>query len=106
MRTLIASIEGEYRRYKTLAEGAMAQVADDAGLTHAAASDNSIATIVRHVSGNLKSRFTEFLTSDGEQPWRDRDSEFLARDVTRAGVEAVWAEGGQALVVAVAAVGA
>ena len=103
MRTLIASIEGEYRRYKTLAEGAMAQVADDAGLTHAAASDNSIATIVRHISGNLKSRFTEFLTSDGEKPWRDRDSEFLARDVTRAGLQAAWEEGWRVLFVALAA---
>src|SRR5256885_5909510 len=97
MRTLIASIEGEYRRYKTLGEGAMAQVADDAGLTHAAGSDNSIATIVWHISGNLKSRFTDFLTSDGEKPWRDRDSEFLARDVTRAGLQTRWEEGWRVL---------
>src|SRR2546423_12726249 len=103
MRTLIASIEGEYRRYQTLGEGAMAQVADDAGLTHAAGSDNSIATIVWHISGNLKSRFTDFLTSDGEKPWRDRDSEFLARDVTRAGLQAKWEEGWRVLFVALGA---
>src|SRR2546423_6697337 len=97
MRTLIASIEGEYRRYQTLGEGAMAQVADDAGLTHAAGSDNSSATSVWPISGNLKSRFTDFLPSDGEKPGRDRDSEFLARDVTRAGLQTRWEEGWRVL---------
>src|SRR5256885_7578897 len=85
-------MEGESRRYKNLAEGAMTQVAD-AALADAAGSDNSIATIVWHISGNLQSRFTDFLTSDGEKPWRDRDSEFLARRVTRSELLAKWEEG-------------
>src|SRR5205807_6030297 len=96
MRTLIASIEGEYRRYKTLAEGAIDQLADS-GLADAAGGGNSIATIVWHISGNLKSRFTDFLTSDGEKPWRDRDSEFLGRHVTRAELQAQWEEGWRVL---------
>ena len=96
MRTLIASIEREYRRYKTLAEGAIDQLADS-GLADAAGGGNSIATIVWHISGNLKSRFTDFLTSDGEKPWRDRDSEFVARHVTRAELQAKWEEGWRVL---------
>src|SRR5205085_11181306 len=97
MRTLIASIEGEYRRYKTLAEGALDQLADSA-LAADAGTGNSIATIVWQVSGNLKSRFTDFLTSDGEKPWRDRDSVCLARHVTRAERRAKWDAGWTVLV--------
>ena len=63
---LIASIEAEYRRYKALAEGAFDQLTDPQLVT-AAGTSNSIATIVWHVAGNLKSRFTDFLTSDGEK---------------------------------------
>lgn len=66
----------EYRRYRMIAEKAIAQV-DEAGLNRApCVGGNSIAMIVRHLSGNLKSRFTNFLTSDGEKPWRNRDREF------------------------------
>ena len=104
MRTLIASIEGEYRRYKTLAEGAIDQLAD-AALAADAGTSNSIATIVWHVSGNLKSRFTDFLTSDGEKPWRDRDSEFLDRRVTRPELQAKWEEGWRILFAALADLG-
>ena len=93
---LIASIEAEYRRYKALAEGAFDQLTDPQLVTAAGAS-NSIATIVWHVAGNLKSRFTDFLTSDGEKSWRDRDSEFLARDVTRAGLQTKWDDGWRVL---------
>ena len=49
--------------------------------------------LVWHISGNLKSRFTEFLRSDGEKPWRARDEEFVARSVTRAQLLAKWEEG-------------
>jgi len=96
MRDLIASIDAEYRRYKTLGEGAINQLADSQ-LTQVAGSGNSIVTIVWHLAGNLKSRFTDFLTSDGEKPWRDRDSEFLARHVTRTELQAKWEDGWRAL---------
>src|SRR6476620_8016435 len=68
MTTLINSIGGEYRRYKTLAEAALDQVAD-ARLSEAGpANGNSLAVMCWHVSGNLRSRFTDFLTTDGEKP--------------------------------------
>ncbi|HEY9231831.1 MAG TPA: DUF1572 family protein, partial [Blastocatellia bacterium] len=51
--------------------------------------------IVRHISGNLRSRFTDFLTSDGEKPWRDRDAEFADLTYDRQAVEQMWAEGFQ-----------
>jgi uncharacterized damage-inducible protein DinB len=92
MRSLVASIEAEYRRYKILADGAISQLADSQ-LMEAAGTSNSIATIVWHIAGNLKSRFTDFLTSDGEKPWRDRDSEFLTRRVKRIELLAKWDDG-------------
>src|SRR5213593_666989 len=93
MRDLIASIEAEYRRYKTLGESAMDQLADSQ-LAQVAGSGNSIVTIVWHLAGNLKSRFTDFLTSDGEKAWRDRDSEFLTREVSRKELQAKWGMAG------------
>ena len=96
MRDLIASIEAEYRRYKTLGEGAMDQLADSQ-LAQVAGTGNSIVTIVWHLAGNLKSRFTDFLTADGEKPWRDRDSEFLAREVSRKELQAKWEDGWRVL---------
>ena len=102
MRALVASIEGEYRRYKTLGENAVNQL-PDAQLADAAGSSNSIAIIVWHLAGNLTSRFTDFLTSDGEKPWRDRDSEFLARQLTRAELQAKWEDGWRVLFAALSA---
>ena len=101
MRPVIASIEGEFRRYKRLAEEAISQL-EESQLADTAGASNSIATIVWHVAGNLRSRFTDFLTSDGEKPWRDRDSEFLARRVARAQLLAKWDEGWSVLFAALA----
>jgi len=81
---------GEYDRYRQLGEKAMAQVSHD-GLNRVVAPDgNSIAMIVRHVHGNLVSRFTDFLTSDGEKPSRDRDGEFADGEFTREAIDASW----------------
>lgn len=86
-------IRAEFLRYKELAEKAIAQL-HPADLTAAPpGGGNSIATICWHVSGNLRSRFSEFLTSDGEKPWRKRDEEFAARNVTREELLAKWQEG-------------
>jgi uncharacterized damage-inducible protein DinB len=93
MRSIIASIESEYRRYKLLAEAAIHQLDDDQLSQSGSRAGNSIATLVWHVSGNLKSRFTEFFTSDGEKPWRDRDSEFLPRRVAKPELLDKWEEG-------------
>jgi len=66
----------EFRRLQTLAEKAMGQITPEQFFAMPAAIDNSIAIIVKHVAGNLASRWTDFLTSDGEKPWRNRDAEF------------------------------
>jgi hypothetical protein len=91
--TLIASIEAEYRRYQALAEGALAQVPESSLSAPGPAGGNSLAVICWHVSGNLRSRFTDFLHSDGEKPWRRRDEEFAARSVSRKELLAKWREG-------------
>ncbi|MDB4891543.1 MAG: hypothetical protein JWL61_3398 [Gemmatimonadetes bacterium] len=92
-RALISDLMGEYRRYRLLAEGAMAQMPDEA-LNYVPTTDcNSVAMIVAHMSGNLQSRFTDFLTVDGEKPWRERDEEFADRTCTRAEVMAFWTAG-------------
>lgn len=102
MRTVLESIESELRRYKRLGEKAMGQVAPDALARRPAGEGNSVATIVWHVAGNLRSRFTDFLTTDGEKPWRDRESEFVERAVTPAEVRARWEEGWAVLLATVA----
>lgn len=91
-RTALALVEAEYQRYRILGERAFGQLEAEqlvAGSEHAI----SIATIVWHVAGNLESRFTDFLTTDGEKPWRDRESEFEARDVPPSEVAAKWDRG-------------
>ena len=66
-----------FRMYKKLGDAAIAQVAADADLLEQIdPGSNSIATVVKHLGGNLRSRFTDFLTTDGEKPDRDRDGEF------------------------------
>ena len=93
MRDIIGSIEGEFRRYKVLGERAIEQLQDSELSAPGPGEGNSIAVIVWHLSGNLKSRFTDFLTSDGEKLWRKRDEEFRFRQVTRAELLQKWAEG-------------
>ena len=83
----------EYARYRALGEKAMAQVSDDAINRVPSPQANSIAMLVRHIGGNLASRFTDFLTSDGEKPWRDRDTEFADGPFTRAQIDEVWKKG-------------
>ena len=90
---LITDFIDEYGRYRAMGEKAMAQVSD-ADLNHIPVGDgNSIAMIARHVGGNLTSRFTDFLTSDGEKPWRNRDGEFADGPFERGDVEATWKRG-------------
>ena len=85
---------GEYKRYRESAEKAVAQVHDDADFNRILAPNgNSIAMLMRHIGGNLSSRFTDFLTSDGEKPWRKRDGEFVEGPFTRADVDEIWTAG-------------
>src|ERR1700730_4173845 len=82
-----------FRYYKKLAERAMAQVRDEQLLAVLDPEMNSIAVVVKHMAGNMRSRFTEFLTSDGEKPDRDRDSEFLDPPQTREALTKLWEQG-------------
>ena len=89
-------IEGalhEFLSYRTLAEKAMAQVGDDEFFEQIDAESNSIALIVKHLAGNMRSRWTDFLSTDGEKPNRDRDGEFVTEGAdTRGSLEAKWQE--------------
>jgi uncharacterized damage-inducible protein DinB len=97
MMTIVESIRAEYLRYKTMAEAAIGQLDDAQLAAHSSDNSNSVATICWHLAGNLKSRFTDFLTSDGEKPWRHREEEFAARAVTKAELLEKWEDGWTAL---------
>lgn len=81
----------QFRKIRALAEGAVAQTSDEDLFRQVDAESNSIAIVMRHVAGNLKSRFTDFLTTDGEKPDRRRDGEFeIPAGTTRETVVADW----------------
>ncbi|HUX43329.1 MAG TPA: DUF1572 family protein [Terracidiphilus sp.] len=82
-----------FRQQKRLAERAMAQVTDEQLFAALDAEANSIAVIVKHMTGNMRSRWTDFLTSDGEKPTRNRDSEFMDPAATRDALLAEWEDG-------------
>ena len=103
--SVVFSIEIEYRRYKVLAEDAMAQLTTEELRSSSCENANTIATVVWHLSGSLRSRFTDFLSSDGEKPWRQRDREFLSRQVTRSELTEKWDEGWRVLFGALAELG-
>lgn len=86
-----------FRNYKSMAEKAMAQVSDEEFFRALDEEANSIAVIVKHIAGNLRSRWTDFLTSDGEKADRKRDTEFELMDETRASLMERWEEGWQTL---------
>lgn len=97
MGSVVDSIEAEYRRYRKLGEDAFAQLSDEQLAVAGSDTDNSVATVAWHIAGNLRSRFTDFLESDGEKPWRDRESEFLPRRPTRDELLTFWRQGWDAL---------
>jgi uncharacterized damage-inducible protein DinB len=90
---MIEDFRSEFERYRLLAEKALAQMPDSALNTASSPDGNSAAVIARHMSGNLVSRFTNFLTEDGEKPNRDRDREFDDTAYTRAELDEMWKKG-------------
>ena len=93
-----------FRDYKKLAEGAFGQVTDEEFFRALDEEANSLAVIVRHMSGNMLSRWTDFLTTDGEKPDRNRDLEFVITEgATRNDVMARWEQGWRCLFDAVEA---
>jgi len=92
---MIKTFLDEFNRYKLIGRKAIEQASDE-GLNEVIGPDgNSIAMLVRHISGNLRSRFTDFLTTDGEKSWRDRDGEFETRPYSRTEIDEMWAAGWQ-----------
>ena len=104
---VLAELREAFDKQRIAAERAMAQVDDDAFFATLGEDENSIAIIAKHMSGNLRSRFRDFLTSDGEKPDRNRDGEFeVSEDETRAGVMAQWTAGWSTLDTALRALSA
>lgn len=82
-----------FRSYKRLAERALEQVGDDEFFVQIDEEFNSLAVMVKHIAGNQRSRWRDFLTSDGEKPDRNRDTEFELIDETRESLMAFWESG-------------
>lgn len=89
----LTSVKKEFQRYKSLGEKAIAQVPDEALHWQYNDESNSIATTVKHLWGNMLSRWTDFLTTDGEKEWRQRDAEFEEDKASRQEIMARWEEG-------------
>lgn len=101
----LADVRESFRKLQGTAERAAAQVDDAAFFATLDTEANSIALVMKHMAGNLRSRFTDFLTSDGEKSDRDRDAEFERRSGdTRAAIEARWRDGWATLYAALDAV--
>jgi hypothetical protein len=94
----LEDVQSEFRSLKRFAEKAMSQISDEDFFATLDPNSNSIGLLVKHISGNLRSRWTDFLTSDGEKPDRKRDTEFERRpEDTRASLLGRWEAGWQLL---------
>ena len=92
-RTIVDSFLAELRRYKEYGEKCFAQLRDEDLLVRLNAEQNSIAAIVKHLAGNMRSRFTDFFTTNGEKPDRDREGEFTVEPVSRREMLDRWNRG-------------
>jgi hypothetical protein len=107
MDPLIEDIQFEFQRHKKIAEKAMAELDDFLLVARPATHMNPVALIVKHLAGNLRSRWTDFLTSDGEKPTRNRDGEFeLTEADTRVSLMEAWEQGWSAVLGTVGALNA
>lgn len=97
MNAFIASASDTVASYRQMIDATLVQLSDEEFFRRPHPNINSVATIVRHLAGNLKSRWTDFLTTDGEKPDRDRDAEFEDWSGTRAELMAFFDEGWKAL---------
>lgn len=93
MDSYLESVRKQFLYYKMLGEKAMEQLSDDGLFYQFNSESNSIAIIVNHLAGNMLSRFTDFLTSDGEKEWRNRDQEFINLFQGREELVAKWQDG-------------
>lgn len=86
-------VRRQFRGYKRLGEGAITQLKDEELFTTLDPESNSVAILIKHLAGNMRSRFTDFLTTDGEKPDRHRDQEFEMGSASRANVMRWWEDG-------------
>lgn len=93
MTDYLQSVKKQFEYYKMLAEKTIAQLSDEQLFFQYNSECNSVAIIVRHLAGNMKSRWTDFLTTDGEKAWRNRDAEFENDRADRAELLKRWNEG-------------
>jgi uncharacterized damage-inducible protein DinB len=100
---VVTTLAAEFRKVKALADAAIAQLDDDQFHARLDAEANSVAMLAQHLAGNMQSRWTDFLTSDGEKPWRQRDREFEAPGGDRRDLMARWEAGWATLFAALAA---
>src|SRR3954454_25063867 len=96
-KTLVEGALAAFLSNKGWADKAVAQLPDDKLHVALDPNTNSVAVIMKHVAGNLRSRWTDFLTADGEKPWRDRDEEFVDTFASRDELIADWDSGWQCL---------
>ncbi|OQA12319.1 MAG: DinB superfamily protein [Bacteroidetes bacterium ADurb.Bin397] len=89
----LTSIRKQFEYYKSLGEKTFAQVSDDQLFLQYNENSNSIVMIVNHLAGNMLSRWTDFMTTDGEKEWRNRDQEFESVETTRAQMLNKWEQG-------------
>lgn len=89
----LESVKNQMLYYKTIAEKAMEQLSEEQLFVSVNEDTNSIANIVKHMSGNMISRWTDFLTSDGEKPWRERDTEFESFKTSKKDLLEIWDKG-------------
>ncbi|WP_264521367.1 DUF1572 domain-containing protein [Flavobacterium sp. N1994] len=92
-KSYLESVTKQFLYYKTLGEKAMEQLAPEQLFVSVNEDTNSIAVIVKHLSGNMISRWTDFLTSDGEKAWRNRDGEFDETITNKEELMEVWNKG-------------
>jgi hypothetical protein len=93
MKTFLTGTKKLFQYYKGLGEKAIAQLTDEQINWRPNEASNSVALIVHHLSGNMLSRFTDFLTSDGEKSWRNREAEFEVGYKDKAEMLAAWEKG-------------
>jgi Protein of unknown function (DUF1572) len=99
---ILTACRDEFSKTRRLAEGALSQLEDPHFHTRINPHQNSIAQIIQHLHGNMLSRWTDFLTTDGEKPTRDREGEFALRPLSRGEVMSLWQDGWQCLELALA----
>ena len=92
-KNYLQSVGYEFRRYKKLGDKTFAQLSDDELIWRYSQEDNSIAQIVKHLAGNMLSRWTNFLDEDGEKEWRNRDQEFTDPPSSKEALLDVWEKG-------------